>query len=118
LEKLPNVMEVSIPANGRLTIVGDIHGQLADLLTIFRMNGINNGYSVLILGLPSPANAYVFNGDFVDRGEMGIEVVLILYSLKILYPDLVHLNRGNHEQKRLNEKYGFAYEVRNKYDKV
>lgn len=49
---------------------------------------------------------------------MGIEVVLILYSLKILYPDLVHFNRGNHEQRRLNEKYGFAYEVRSKYDKV
>jgi hypothetical protein len=35
----------------------------------------------------------------------------------MLYPDKVHLNRGNHEQKRLNEKYGFAYEARKKYDK-
>ena len=44
--------------------------------------------------------------------------MLILCSFKLLYPTKVHLNRGNHEQRRLNEKYGFATEVRRKYDKV
>jgi hypothetical protein len=39
-EKEPNIVEMKIPVDGRLTVVGDLHGQIADLLTIFRMNGI------------------------------------------------------------------------------
>ena len=49
-----------------MTVVGD-HGQLQDLLTIFTING-----------LPSETNRYFFNGDFVDRGRQGVEIVLIL----------------------------------------
>jgi serine/threonine-protein phosphatase 5 len=39
LEKLPNLVEISIPKDGRLTVCGDVHGQLPDLLTVFEMNG-------------------------------------------------------------------------------
>lgn len=68
------------------------------------------------LGLPSPTNAYLFNGDFVDRGPNGIEVLMILYALKVLHPNHVYFNRGNHEQRSLNAKYGFEAETRTKYD--
>ena len=61
-------------------------------------------------------NVYVFNGDFVDRGKNGVECLLILYAFKVLYPQAMFLNRGNHEQITLNERYGFADEVRDKYD--
>eukprot|EP01119_Soliformovum_irregulare_P023279 TRINITY_DN8111_c0_g1_i1.p1 TRINITY_DN8111_c0_g1~~TRINITY_DN8111_c0_g1_i1.p1 ORF type:complete len:755 (+),score=222.45 TRINITY_DN8111_c0_g1_i1:39-2267(+) len=98
------VIDLEVPHDGRLTVVGDIHGQLADLLTIFQHNG-----------LPSETNAYIFNGDFVDRGKQGTEVLLILYSLKLLLPQYVHLNKGNHEQLHMNKKYGFEDEVRKKY---
>ena len=37
-----SVCNVSIPARGRLIVCGDIHGQLSDLLTIIRINGIVN----------------------------------------------------------------------------
>lgn len=36
------------------TVVGDTHGQLFDVLQLFRINGA-----------PSPANPHIFNGDFV-----------------------------------------------------
>jgi len=97
---------VQIPKNGRLTILGDLHGQLEDLVTIFKLNG-----------LPSTTNAYLFNGDFVDRGNFGIEILLVLFALKVALPNHVHLNRGNHEEKGLNRKYGFAEEVKSKYDR-
>lgn len=69
-------------------MVGDIHGQLDDVFAIFKQNGI-----------PSERNAYLFNGDFVDRGKHSCECVLVLLAFKLLYPNTFHLNRGNHEAR-------------------
>lgn len=55
-----------------MTVVGDIHGQLQDLFSIFTING-----------LPCPQNHYIFNGDFVDRGPCGAEVLLTLCAFKV-----------------------------------
>lgn len=56
-----------------MTVVGDIHGQLQDLFSIFTING-----------LPCPQNHYIFNGDFVDRGPCGAEVLFTLCAFKVL----------------------------------
>ncbi|KAH8098784.1 hypothetical protein JL720_1750 [Aureococcus anophagefferens] len=82
------------------TVCGDVHGQFYDLLHIFEING-----------LPSAANPYVFNGDFVDRGSFSVEVVTSLFALKLRHPGGVHLNRGNHETKNMTKIYGFEGEV-------
>ena len=105
LRELPNCVPVSVPPQGQLYIVGDIHGQFDDLRLI-----IDQG------GHPSPTIAYLFNGDFVDRGPGGVECLLLLYALRLLWPTRIFLNRGNHETRRLNEKYGFDEEVACKYD--
>jgi serine/threonine-protein phosphatase 5 len=86
-------------------VVGDLHGQLEDLLHILEVKGY-----------PNSKNIFIFNGDFVDRGHYGVEIVIILFSLKILYPNYVHLNRGNHESRLINLRDGFEKEVMSKYD--
>ena len=52
--KLPSVVHVNTQQSGKITVVGDLHGQLRDLIHIFRHNG-----------MPSFDNPYLFNGDLV-----------------------------------------------------
>ena len=98
------LIDISIPEGKDFTVVGDIHGQFYDLLHIFEINGY-----------PSENNLYLFNGDFVDRGIFGLECIVTLIGFKILYPEYVFLARGNHEDKKINGRYGFKNEVIDKY---
>uniref|UniRef100_A0A3Q2SSJ5 Serine/threonine-protein phosphatase n=1 Tax=Fundulus heteroclitus TaxID=8078 RepID=A0A3Q2SSJ5_FUNHE len=104
LRILPNINHVSVCHTKEITICGDLHGQLEDLLLIFYKNG-----------LPSCEKPYIFNGDFVDRGKNSLEIMLILFGFLLVYPNDVHLNRGNHEDHIVNLRYGFTKEVLGKY---
>mmetsp|Transcript_2339 Transcript_2339/g.3329 ORF Transcript_2339/g.3329 Transcript_2339/m.3329 type:complete len:807 (+) Transcript_2339:30-2450(+) len=100
----PNIVRITVPKGKTMVVVGDIHGQLDDLLHIFKLKGF-----------PSATNMYLFNGDFVDRGTHSVEVVLTLFAFKVLYPKSVFLNRGNHEAKDMTEDHGFKDECDDKY---
>ncbi|XP_051551979.1 serine/threonine-protein phosphatase with EF-hands 2-like [Myxocyprinus asiaticus] len=104
LRVLPNINRVSTCHSKEITICGDLHGQLEDLLLIFYKNG-----------MPSLEKPYVFNGDYVDRGKDSIEILLILFAFLLVHPGDVYLNRGNHEDHIINLRYGFTKEVLGKY---
>lgn len=104
LRMLPNINRISTCHSKEITICGDLHGQLEDLLLIFYKNG-----------MPSLEKPYVFNGDFVDRGHDSIEILIILFAFFLVYPSEVYLNRGNHEDHIVNLRYGFTKEVLTKY---
>ena len=47
----------------------------------------------------------------MDRGSYSAEIILTLFALQLVYPNHVHLARGNHESKSMNQIYGFSGEV-------
>ena len=94
-----NVQNVSAP----VIICGDIHGQIYDLLELFKKGG------------DIPNSRYVFMGDYVDRGYNGVEVLELLLALKVKYPEHITLLRGNHESRQICFAYGFYEEITRKY---
>ena len=94
-----NVVMVRAP----VTVVGDIHGQLFDLLEIFRISG------------DLPSTNYLFMGDYVDRGNYSIECFSLVLALKIKYKEKITVLRGNHESCEINKIYGFYDECMKKY---
>jgi serine/threonine-protein phosphatase 5 len=92
-----NIVKTIIPKNGTITICGDLHGQYNELLTILKLNGN-----------PSVKSAYLFTGDYVDRGVYAVEILVTLMAWKCLYPDNVFMIRGNHENKQVHKVHGYT----------
>ena len=103
LEKDHSLIRIRSPCK----VFGNIHGAYNDLMRYFES-----------FGNPSDDNQmgdinvmqYIFLGDFCDRGLYSLEVILLLFSLKIKYPEFIYLIRGHHEDKNINEKYGLGDE--------
>jgi serine/threonine-protein phosphatase PP1 catalytic subunit len=88
--------------DGPVRICGDIHGQLPDLLRSFDSGGL------------PPYVTWLFLGDYVDRGPKSVEVICLLFALKLRFPSHIYLLRGNHESADTTEIFGFAQECRTK----
>lgn len=75
----PSLLRLRVP----LKIFGNIHGRFADLLRIFS----NFGYPVDEEGGDIEKFDYLFLGNYVDKGFNSLETVILLFSLKLKYPD-------------------------------
>ena len=88
------MLEIDLP----IKICGDIHGHLKDLVQVFTSHKL------------PPFSKYLFLDDYVDRGNKSVEVICLLFALKLRYPKNIFLLRGNHEGQEMTEKYGFKEE--------
>ena len=103
LEKDHSLIKIRSPCK----IFGNLYGMYDDLMRYFES-----------FGNPSDDNQmgdisvmqYIFLGDFCDRGFNSLEIILLLFALKIKYPEFIYLIRGHHEDKNINEKYGLGEE--------
>jgi diadenosine tetraphosphatase ApaH/serine/threonine PP2A family protein phosphatase len=95
----PMLVRTEAPIN----VCGDIHGQITDLVEIFKAGGL------------PPNSRYLFLGDYVDRGKYGTEVITVLLGLKVLYPKRIFILRGNHETDSICRIYGFFDECKRRF---
>ena len=93
-----------INVNEPVVVVGDIHGQFYDLVHLIEKSGD-----------PTVLN-YVFLGDYVDRGVYSVEVIILLFAMKVSHPTKIYLLRGNHESRSMTEHFTFREETLEKYD--
>ncbi|XP_010524593.1 PREDICTED: serine/threonine-protein phosphatase 7 long form homolog [Tarenaya hassleriana] len=103
LKKEPNCVSINSD-KAKVVVVGDLHGQLHDLLFLLKDSGF-----------PNNDQFYVFNGNYVDKGAWGLETFLLLLCWKVFLPERVYLLRGNHESESCTSVYGFRNEVLSKY---
>lgn len=95
----PNTLYLEAP----LYIFGDIHGQFSDMIHFLEMTGL------------PPNNKFLFMGDYVDRGNNSIEVCVLLFALKIKFPNCIQVLRGNHECPEINKMYGLLSECETRF---
>ena len=79
-------------------------GQFSDLVRLLECGG------------HPPELSYIFLGDYVDRGNYGIECVMLLICYKIAHPDKLYMLRGNHECGPISRIYGFYDEVKRRFN--
>ncbi|GIL70676.1 hypothetical protein Vretifemale_1400 [Volvox reticuliferus] len=107
LRSEPTLVEISVEdPHAQISVFGDTHGHFPDV-----------AYILTQIGYPSPTRILVFNGDYVDRGSWGVELLALLCCLKCAAPKSVYLLRGNHESSSCTKWYGYSQEIRAKYEK-
>ncbi|VDN27509.1 unnamed protein product [Gongylonema pulchrum] len=80
----PILLEFDLPPDG-LVVLGDLHGNIYSLLRSFERHGL------------PPKTNYLLLGDYVDRGQHQLELILLLILMKLRWPNNMIMLRGNHE---------------------
>ena len=96
--------------DSKILIIGDFHSSFHSLYQILK---INRNFFIDKDSLKLKNNRYiVFLGDIIDRGPYGIELIYIIFILKIINFDNIFIIAGNHEYQETYDRYGFYDEIK------
>ncbi|CAL6089107.1 Serine/threonine-protein_phosphatase [Hexamita inflata] len=123
---LPNHVQLQTKRNDRFIMVGDMHGCFE---TVIRLFVGDQATQIEPLGFPGDIvdgrrNIYIFNGDLVDRGGSGYQIVFMLCLLCLTSPEYTKINRGNHESDMFGASlapgmgHKYMFEIKEKFPGV
>ena len=110
----PYAQKLVVPPGTEIAFHGDLHGDIHSLIA-YLQDLKTKGYLDHNFKIIKPNFYIIFLGDYVDRGNYGIEVMYTLMRLKIANPNHAFMVRGNHEEAGMNEGYGFSQELQTKF---
>lgn len=101
LSFMPFAQKLLLKPNDECIIRGDLHGDIHSLMAQLRdlqaYDILDDNFRIV------KDNVWMlFLGDYVDRGQYGVEVIYTLLRLSLANPERVILVRGNHEDKHVN----------------
>lgn len=79
---------VSLTNSGKALVIGDLHGDLQSLILILEP---------WLKLIQTSDLKLVFLGDYIDRGSHSIQLLQLIFMLKLRYPSKLILLKGNHE---------------------
>lgn len=86
-----------------IIIVGDLHGNIHNMFTIF----MKYGYP--------PITKYLFLGNVIDFGEFSLELITLLVAFQVHYPQHIHILRGFTEGNALHVYHGLCSDIESVY---
>ena len=113
----PFALKVAIKSGGSGYFWGDIHGDVKALVASFKKlkdkGVINDAFEII-----QPDTYFFFLGDMVDRGMYQIDALWLIINFAFKNLGKVFLIRGNHEDLRLSNDYGFNDQLKELYRKA
>jgi len=111
------IQKIIIKPESEIVFFGDLHGSIHSLVRslehLIDRGYLDNNFTII------KDNFYiVFLGDYVDRGNYGVEVLSTLFTLKLVNPDNVFVIRGNHENMKAHQNWGFHAELKHKFNDI
>ncbi len=101
-KKTPNYVKLSRSFHD-VCIVGDLHGDFTSL------------YNIVQPFFDEKVKSLIFLGDYVDRGKHSLLTLMFVIGMMLAWPKNVIALRGNHEDRDLNQFYGFEDELNSIY---
>lgn len=112
------IQKIIVDNNTKIVMFGDFHGSFH---TFFRILCRLHRYDIINLDTFEIKDNYkiIFLGDIIDRGMYGLDILNIIFKMIIVNNKDVNnikiiMNRGNHENYKTFNAYGFTKELSNK----
>jgi len=101
--------KIFIPSGNKIIVIGDLHSGLQSLVQILD-DLVHRGILSDTLELKS-GYFIVFLGDLVDRGALGLDILHIVFRMKVQNFQNVYIINGNHEDVSLYNRGSFGEEI-------
>jgi len=101
--------KIDVPMGYKIIVIGDLHSGLQSLVQIID-NLVEKGILSNNLELKH-GYLLIFLGDLIDRGGLGLDILHIVFRIKVLNFQNMFIINGNHEDVSMYNKGGFGHEL-------